>query len=528
MPSAPMAIGSTAAQMFVEARENLQRLERAAYLARIETARDPLMRFALTYFQHRMVRQNDPLRLFVPPAWFHHELTARLYGAVSTANAQMAGAYARLFAKSTYGTEILSLYAAATEQRRNIVVIGAPSEEKEYLTRVRNVTRELELNDRLMADYPGLKPARDKKGQWVSYTDKEVILSNGCRIAGMPLGGNIRGQSYEGYRPDLVILDDAQTRKMARSPEQMRNARQWIEEDVIGSLGPGASMVFLGTYLSHDCLLSWLRKPPPDGKGWEGPEVPVENSEQKPNWPEMFPFEECRRLEREHGPRAYAIERLLKPQAESDRIFFREQFTRNGYNRALLARTSDGGTEYNGARLLVVQRVDPTGGAKRDANNWCAIATIGIDPRTEVMYLLGLYRLRGPYGAQVDACHQEYDDWRPLKQRIESNACQVWLAQGVLEERAMRVEPVNSTRGKHERMESWAILVGNDKVKFNLEDATQQALIDEAETYPLGRNDDLLDSVSGACEDALEHRPPAGAPETSGVDRESTAIGEEW
>jgi len=58
----------------------------------------------------------------------------------------------------------------------------------------------------------------------VSYTDKEVILSNGCRIAGMPLGGNIRGQAYESYRPDLVILDDPQTRKMARSAEQMRKA----------------------------------------------------------------------------------------------------------------------------------------------------------------------------------------------------------------------------------------------------------------------------------------------------------------
>ena len=524
--------GETPAPL-IDFQRRVVELRRGVQRARVEAlARDPFMRFCLTYFQHRMFRQDDPARAFTPPAWFHHELTARLHKLAITPNDELAGAYARNFAKSTYGTEWFALYCAAERLRRNIPIVGAPSEEKEYQTRLRNITQEIETNDALRRDYPGLLPKRDAKNQWISYTDAEVILSNGVRIASMPFGGNIRGQSYDGYRPDLVLLDDPQTLKMARSSDQMKRGRQWIEQDLFGALGPGGSVSMLGTFLAHDCLLSWIRKPVEDGgKGWDGPCVPIEDDEQEPNWPAMFPFSECRRLERKHGTRAYTIERLLKPQADSDQILREEWFRANTYDRALLSYNKQSQRwEYNGSPLRTFQRVDPAGGKTRDKDDEFSLATVGIDPRTETQYLLGLVHLRGPYRVQVELCHSEYDQWHPERQRIEANACQQWLAQGVLETRSGTFEEYNTSRGKHERIESWAIPVENGKVKFDLTQPAQQYLLSQALEYPLGAHDDCLDAVSGACEDAVELGKGGSnnGPDTSDTRRDSADLREEW
>jgi predicted phage terminase large subunit-like protein len=259
--------------------------------------------------------------------------------------------------------------------------------------------------------------------------------------------------------------------------------------------------------------------------------VPIEDEEQQPNWPEMFDFAACRFWEDEQGPRAYAIERLLKPQAAGDQILREEWFSENTYNRALLSYNKQSQRwEYNGSPLRVYQRVDPAGGKTRDKDDEFALATVGIDPRTETLYLLGLAHVRAPYSRQVELCHSEYDQWRPQRQRIESNACQQWLAQGVLETRTLPVEEYNTTKGKHERIEAWAIPVHNGKVKFDLSQPSQQALVVQALEYPLAAHDDLLDAVSGACEDALElgKGKPGNEPETSGVRRESAGAEGNW
>jgi len=482
-------------------------VDEALRQARIERyGANRYLRFALSHFQHRMVSQADPARRFVPPAWFHADLTAAIDATLRTPNGRLAYAMSRKFAKSTYGPEIGSLYAAAEGLAYNQVIVGASSDEREYLTRLRNVTNEIERNPTLLAEHPRLAFARDAKNQWISHKDREIVLGAG-RIGAMPLGGNIRGQSYDGKRPDVIWLDDPETRKLVRSPERLKEAWNWIQEDLLPALAPGGRVIWGGTYLGYDCLLKRARGAPPDGKGWPGPEVPIETEDQVPNWPQLFPFEECRRMESstDLGPRAYAIEMLLKPQADEDKLFTVEQFEQSAYSRNRLTRAGDRWL-IDGQPLTVYQRVDPASGKYEDKGDYFALATVGFNPHTEDLYLLDLFRGRVPYRRQVEICRESYDHWQPRLQRIEANQVQVWLKQGVLETRAMRVEEINSTKGKFERIETWSILVANGKVHLDLSHQSQRELVHhEADHYPLGKYDDGLDAVSGACEDALEH-----------------------
>lgn len=499
-------------------------------------ARDPFMEYRLRYLSHRMKSKGNPKKgtrsRFIPPAWFHHDMSRQL---VQLATGQsdtdhFTGAYSRAFGKSTQGTEDFALWAVCEEYYRNVVIVGASSQEKEYQTRLRNITQELETNEPLRRDYPGILPAKDQKGQLVKWTDAEIICANGCRIACMPYCGNIRGQSYNSQRPDLIIFDDPEKRRDARSPAWLKEAKRWFEEDVLGSEGAeGVDIVWNGTYLSYDCLLLWLHLPEavPDedgniaegrfGKGWSGPDgepliVPMLNDAGESNWPDYFPLDKVERIQRKMGPRAFAIERQLKVQEESDKIFTEAllvQQSEHRDHRSGLVETSRGHWELRGEGLSVYSHCDPSSGeevakGKKDEKDYGVIATVGIDSQ-ENLYLLDLQRGRFPYSVLVQKITETHDHWHPLRFGIEANAVQSWLKQGVLKKRTLPVVPITSTKSKYDRIESFSLNLHNRKFWFDRRQGHQEAFYGEGILYPLSEHDDVLDAVARACELALEH-----------------------
>lgn len=496
---------------------------------------DDFMRFRLRFLSHKM-RGRDGR--FIAPAPAHFELTGDLVmlGRRQSAIDHLTGAYSRGFAKSTIGTEDFALWLACgcpdasgrptITRPENIVIVGASSEEREYRTRLANIIAEIDGNEALLAAFPGIFPARDKKGGWVCNTDSAIVLSNGTRIACMPFNGNIRGQSYRGIRPSFVLLDDPETRKLVRSPEQLQAAKRWFEEDLLGAEGGEAmSIVWLGTFLSYDCILRWLQQPTEQGgKGWSGPRavahlVPLLDDQEESNWPAYFTAERIARIRKRHGERAFAIERQLKVRPEEDAVFQREWFMRHAYSKAGLKRGPAGWTLY-GDKLELFQRVDPASGKYKDKGDWFVVATVGINPASEDIYLLGLHASRTPLKGQIDTCISEYDRWQPKVQEIETVAMQVWLAQGVLERRALRIREVDGTlKNKHERIEAFSIHPENGKFHLDPDDPEHMALIDQAEAYPLAKYNDLLDAVSGATETALAHYKRSSSRSSRSSDR---------
>ncbi|MFW6061191.1 MAG: terminase gpA endonuclease subunit [Planctomycetota bacterium] len=75
----------------------------------------------------------------------------------------------------------------------------------------------------------------------------EGSACSGAVVTTTSLDANMRGQQHTTYdgrtlRPQLVLLDDPQTRQSARSPAQTRYRLQLLNGDVLGMAGPGESI----------------------------------------------------------------------------------------------------------------------------------------------------------------------------------------------------------------------------------------------------------------------------------------------
>lgn len=134
---------------------------------------------------------------------------------------------------------------------------------------LKKIQREFETNELLAEDFPEVcypirrleKIHNRAKGQTlngrptqIGWTDEGLILptvagaaSSGSVIKVAGMTGAIRGLSMshpsgEVIRPDLVVIDDAQTRDSAKSPVQTDDRAAIITDDILGLAGPDVTI----------------------------------------------------------------------------------------------------------------------------------------------------------------------------------------------------------------------------------------------------------------------------------------------
>jgi hypothetical protein len=211
---------------------------------------------------------------------------------------------------------------------------------------LKKIQRELETNDALLADFPeacfpirALERIHNRaKGQTlngsptrIEWTAEGVTLPTvpgaACsgailRVGGMT--GAIRGLSVAGpngeiLRPDLVVIDDAQTRGSARSPIQTDERASIVADDILGLAGPDVTIaaVMLCTVIYpndlSDRFLSLEKHPE-----WQGVRTRMIESfpTNKPLWET---YGEMRRESLRDGNKGKAAnEYYLRNQAEMD------------------------------------------------------------------------------------------------------------------------------------------------------------------------------------------------------------------
>lgn len=84
---------------------------------------------------------------------------------------------------------------------------------------VMTVRRQLESNTLLRAVFGDLVPDRTSSNKW---TDNEIELTNGTRMASVGTGGQIRGMSKDAIRPTRIVVDDFQDAEQIRKSETQR------------------------------------------------------------------------------------------------------------------------------------------------------------------------------------------------------------------------------------------------------------------------------------------------------------------
>lgn len=112
-------------------------------------------------------------------------------------------------------------------------------------------------------------------GDWTNYVDQDTQWQKKFRFRGRDIAlvalgaqGSIRGLNIKNARPDLIILDDAQTRDCAMSPQVAADFKAWFFGTLLKARSPhGCNFVYVGnmyaapedTNKKPGCLLQQLR-----------------------------------------------------------------------------------------------------------------------------------------------------------------------------------------------------------------------------------------------------------------------------
>lgn len=204
--------------------------------------------FARTYFPHYVKSEESAFH-----KWFNDEVPRR----IDMAAGQLIEVSApRGEAKSTLGTQLLTLWCVLTDRKHFVPIVMDSFDQA--ATMLEAVKVELESNPRLAMDFPA------QTGPGRVWNAGVIISRNNVKIQAFGSGKKMRGLRHGPYRPDLVVLDDIENDENVRSKEQRDKTESWVKKVVLPLGPPDGSMdvVYLNTILHYDSVANRFHKSP--------------------------------------------------------------------------------------------------------------------------------------------------------------------------------------------------------------------------------------------------------------------------
>ena len=134
-------------------------------------------------------------------------------------------------------------------------------------------------------------------GQWTNFLSTDSIELKKASyhrrpvtIAARGVNAALRGLNIKHSRPDLVFLDDAQTRENDESPTERTTLLRVIVATILKLLSPRGDrwVIYVGNMYSEDCILKKLQ----DNPGWVSLITGAILDTGVPLWPELFSLED--------------------------------------------------------------------------------------------------------------------------------------------------------------------------------------------------------------------------------------------
>ena len=215
--------------------------------------------FGYYYFPHIITKPNNPFH-----KWVYKKTSKLLSKKEWQKGTKLTVAAPRGYAKSTLLSFVLPLWCVCYGHKEFILLISETQRQAEdFLDDIKN---ELVTNEKLIRDFPHVTG----KGEF-RWRQDDIVLRSGARIYAIGSGGKARGRKHRGKRPDLILLDDVESRESVES-ETTRDKlwHQWFNKEVVksGRTDGTTDIILIGTVLHEDSLLSKLldRNQSPD---WE-------------------------------------------------------------------------------------------------------------------------------------------------------------------------------------------------------------------------------------------------------------------
>lgn len=253
---------------------------------------------------------------------FHRKLS-RILDAVSNRNrtARIAWAASRGHAKSAYLSNAFPVHEIVFRKRKMILVISETNAGSKKF--IKWVAGQLKYNLKLRADFGEV--LYEQKTRNEKDSEEAFLTTTGIKMEATSLGTQIRGFRNGSQRPDLIILDDLESRDSNNTPELRQKAKDWLNQDLMPAYDPTqTAVIFMGTIVHVDSLLNYVLTERRDFIKNSFPAI-IEMPKHKELWAEFERiYKEYEPTEEELAEMEEAIEETLTPNARAALQFYEE------------------------------------------------------------------------------------------------------------------------------------------------------------------------------------------------------------
>lgn len=422
-------------------------------------------------------------------------------------------------AKSTNFTFKDSLHAILYKYKHYILIISDSSEQAEgFLSDIR---LELEDNWIIKEDFGELKG--DK-----AWKSSVLLTSSNIKIEAIGSGKKVRGRRHRNWRPDLIVLDDIENDENVYTKEQRSKLSNWYFKAVSKAGDTYTDIVYIGTILHYDSLLSnVLQNPEYDSvkyrsvisfaindslwDAWEAIYCDLENPDRKVEADNFFKSNKEEMLE---GTKVLWEEKwtyldLMKNKLSEGESAFNSEMQNDPidpnsatFNEEWFDYYEDGTIDFKNPRFIFIGSNDPSLG-KNKKSDTSSLFCLAKDTVTGYIYVVeASVEIRKPDVIIQDAIEMSKRLRRDYgkgfyKFGVETVQFQYFFKDVMVQKSAeageyLPIEEIQSTINKQLRIESLQPLIKNKFIKFNRKHKT---LIKQLCEYPMGKNDDAPDGL---------------------------------
>lgn len=156
-------------------------------------------------------------------------------------------------AKSTNFTFKDTLHAVLYMYKHYCIILSDSSDQaEEFLDQIK---AELEDNADILEDFG------TQKGRKV-WKSSVILTKNDIKVEAIGSGKKIRGRHHRNWRPDLIVLDDIENDENVNTPDQRKKLDSWFKKAVSKAGDTYTDIMYIGTILHYDSLLSNTLKNP--------------------------------------------------------------------------------------------------------------------------------------------------------------------------------------------------------------------------------------------------------------------------
>ena len=425
-------------------------------------------------------------------------------------------------AKSTNFTFKDTLHAVLYQYKHYCILISDSSEQAEGF--LEDIKTELEDNADIIQDFGILKG--DK-----AWRSGVILTKSDIKVEAIGSGKKIRGRKHRNWRPDLIVLDDIENDENVNTPEQRRKLKSWFEKAVSKAGDTYTDIMYIGTVLHYDSLLSNVLKNPRyhakkyraviswavNEKLWDEWEAIYTNLFNDNHEEDARTFYEANKEEMLEGVEVLWEDKLsyydlIEIKVTEGEASFNSELQNDPidpenatFNSEWFDYYEPDEMDWKSSEFIFVGSNDPSLG-KNKKSDTSSIINIALSLKTGYMYVVDASVEKRKPDVIID---DVFEMSRRLKRDygkgfykfgVETVQFQYYFKEVMAQKSAeageyLPIEEIQSSVNKILRIESLQPVIKNKYLKFNREHKT---LLKQMEEFPMGKNDDAPDGLQMA------------------------------